>query len=1252
MRGRPYRTRRGKRERPAGAGAAAGVPDVAAALGADYAAAFSADERAEHARAVARLCYARPADVRVGTGPGGMVEVTVVAFDFPGEFSLIAGVLTGSGLDVLSGDVFTSRAAAAPGARRFIIDRFRGQSAAGRVDADWTDAVARRLGKILSLPERGGAAGADAARQAANELVAGRLGAGGDAGRRTLAPVEITFMTGREPYTTLRVVSQDTPAFLYALSNALALQGVSIERVRIRTEGGRVEDELDVLDARDGRLIREAARLDRIRLAVLLTKQFTYFLASAPDPRAALTRFDRLAGDVLGKADRDTWLDLFSEPRVLADLARILGTSDFIWEDFVRNQYETLLPMLAARGEAVRIDFTRGALTARLRRDTEGADGFDALRAAVNAWKDREVFRIDLDHILHSGADVRALAEPLTVLAEVVVAEALRAVTAELAGRFGTPRTVGGLTAACAVFGLGKFGGVALGYASDIELLLVYSDNGRTGGPEPIENAEWFEHAAAGLAGFITAKREGIFHVDQRLRPYGSSGPKATSLEQFFRYYGADGPAHAFERLALTRLRYVAGDAALGARVERMRDELVYEGRLLRVEDLKRLRQRQAAEKADGSRVNAKFSPGALVDLEYDVQMLQVLHGGARPALRTPRIHEALRALSDAELLERGEAESLTEAYDFLRRLINGLRMLRGNARDLFLPETETDEYAHLARRMGYRRGAEMSPATRLRLDFETHTAVVRAFSLRHFGPDALPTSARAGVADLILAPEWDAADAARVLGKIGFRDLVRAVDNLRRLAGGTGAARARLVRLSILAADVLRGVPDPDMALNNWERFVRRLDDPAAHYALLLSQPKRLEILLAIFAGSQFLADVLIREPEFLDWATDAAVLHADRSRETIGRELEAWVRGAGGAAAFRNTLRRFRRREMLRIGTRDLCLRMPVRDVAADLSALAEAVIDAALADAWDRLRASRGTALPDGMAAAFSVLAFGKLGGGELNYSSDVDLMGLYDETVLPADVRGKAGELYAAVMERLRETLSERTEEGHAYRVDLRLRPYGRAGALTPSCAAAERYYSDQAALWETQALLKLRPVAGNRGLGARAVERLQAVVLRERDEADVRREIATMRERSVRTGGLPAATDVKSGLGGIRDIEFLVQGLQLIHAPADPILLTGHTLDGLERLATAGYLHPEQARTLAEDYAFLRRVEHCLQLLEDRQTHALPEAGPQFDALARRVLGAGTDPTSFRERLDAVRMRTRRVFSDFIHGAIM
>ncbi|MCX6992780.1 MAG: hypothetical protein NT011_06510 [Kiritimatiellaeota bacterium] len=526
------------------------------------------------------------------------------------------------------------------------------------------------------------------------------------------------------------------------------------------------------------------------------------------------------------------------------------------------------------------------------------------------------LFLIDLDNILNPETDTRAFAEALTSLAELVIRAAADIVRRNLQARFGIPRTVAGLETRWALFGLGKFGGVAMGYASDIEVLFVYSDSGHTDGPEVVENSEYFDNFVRLLAEVVKAKREGIFHVDTRLRPYGAGGPMACSLESFCRYYGPGGPAHAYERLALARLRTVGGDPALGAQVERLRDEFVYSVRHVNIHELRDLRARQLSEKAAPDRYNAKFSPGALVDLEYDVQILQVTHGGQSPRLRTPRIHEALSALSELGVLTPDESRRLATAYYFLRQLINGLRMLRGSARDLFLPPEGSDEFAHLARRMGYQRGGELEPEQQLRVDFETHTAVVRAFMEHHFGRDSMPGQAVGNVADLVLSETVPPDLRSRILIKAGFRDTERANVNLRKLAGA--AQQELFARLAVLACDFLRRAADPDMALNNWERFARSLPDAPgtpgtpgtpgspAHFQLLLSQPRRLEILMGIFSASQFLADTLIRNPDFFDWVTNSTILHAERPREVIESDLRAFVSGCTRADQP-NGLRRF---------------------------------------------------------------------------------------------------------------------------------------------------------------------------------------------------------------------------------------------------------------------------------------------------------------------------------------------------------
>lgn len=433
-----------------------------------------------------------------------------------------------------------------------------------------------------------------------------------------------------------------------------------------------------------------------------------------------------MSADVLALPDRGQWLELFENPGALQNLAHILGASDFLWEDFVRLQYESLLPVLTARLKGDAFSVSGDVLRRRLNRALADAQDYDAKRDALNRFKDEEVYRIDLGHILQGAGDVVSLSEQLTCLAEIIVDEAVRVVREELSKRFGTPRTVGDLGVRLAVMGLGKMGGMALGYASDIELLFVYSDSGKTDGAESIENGEFFGRLVTETVRFIETKREGIFNVDLRLRPHGESGSKACSLDLFCRYYAADGPAHSLEKLALVRLRAIAGDHELGMRIERLRDSYVYSGHAIDMDELFEVRERQFEQKAKGVRLNAKLSPGGLGDVDYYVQILQATHGTHVEGLRTPRIHKALAALSAAGVLQAEEVRQLREAYVFLRKLINGLRMLRGHALDLYLPELDAPEYGHLARRMGYLQDPDLGPGQRLHVDFDGHTALRR----------------------------------------------------------------------------------------------------------------------------------------------------------------------------------------------------------------------------------------------------------------------------------------------------------------------------------------------------------------------------------------------------------------------------------------------------------------------------------------------------------------------------------------------
>ncbi|MBD3314909.1 MAG: glutamate-ammonia-ligase adenylyltransferase, partial [Chitinivibrionales bacterium] len=892
---------------------------------------FDRHHVARHLRGLAGISSDNPLEVLIDAHADGKVDCTILAFDYPSLFSLITGTLTGMGFDILSGHVFTYRKARSDGGaeyvrrrlprsprrlrgtshRRRIVDFFSGRLAHDQSIERWPIHFRTAMNKIALLLEKGTADSLDKAREMVHEMVAGRLAYLPSAAEQALLPVKVEVQPGAE-YTRLHVESQDTPGFLYALSSALALNGVSIEQVGIGTEDHTVRDTIDVVGP-DGGPITSRRRIDQLTLSVLLTKQFTYFLNRAPDPYRALLRFETMVKDMVASGDAGRWPHMLANPRILQDLARLLGTSEYLWEDFVRLQYETLIPLLAPPTRTHSFATPPEMIKSKLRRSLDEAADYEAQCRVLNEFKDHEIFLIDLEHILNPRADFRFLSRRLTILAEDIITAAVATALERLAERFGTPRTVAGLPAQLAVFGLGKMGGAALGYASDIELQFVYSDQGNTSGPTIIGNAEFYDRVVKEVSRIIVAKREGIFNLDLRLRPYGNDGPAASSLDAWCRYYEAHGGAHSYERLALVRLRYVAGDEALGRQVERLRDDIVYRSHAIVPAEIQQLRQKQFENLVDRKRINAKFSAGALVDLEYDVQLLQIMHGAAVAALRTPYTHKALEALAEAGVMAPLESRRLSESYDFFRRLINGLRMLRGSARDLFLPSDDTLEFTHLSRRMGYEPREGMPPSRQLRVDFDTHTATVRAFVERHFGRDTLPGGVVGNIADLALSESIDREQANKLLAASGFRNPERAYVNLRSLAG-TEPDRTGFARLALLACEILRRKPDADMALNNWERYIEALPERRATFAELLAQPTRLEILLSIFSASQFLADAVIRDPDFLEWVITPANLHHRSTVEEIETLFTALSERDKDDHQWHNDLRRTKRREVLR--------------------------------------------------------------------------------------------------------------------------------------------------------------------------------------------------------------------------------------------------------------------------------------------------------------------------------------------------
>ncbi len=497
-----------------------------------------------------------------------------------------------------------------------ILDYFVGTLLGPLTDFDqWAQLFKPALVEAIRLLDQNQEETVQRAKRLVNERVTQWLKARQSqrAGTSSAAPVSLDVTVEPLPRSTrLRLRAPDTPAFLYALSTALSLHGLQINKSRARTAEGSAVDEIDVVD-RDGQPLSDPHAVRRLRRSVLLTLQFAYFLDKSPDPFTALQRFDELSRHIVQTPDAGQWLEVLANPLTMTDLAKVLGASHFLWEDFIRFKADALLPLLQRRERGQELCPPLSSLSLRLEQALAGIKDFEKQRIRLNEFKDRELFLIDLDHILaeeNPDSAFQILSERLVFLAENLVAAACRLVYAELVRLYGKPRDARRAPVGFAAAGLGKLGGVALGYASDIELLFLFEAEGTTSGGTrgSLENGEFFAILTRETCQYIQAKREGIFQVDLRLRPFGNSGPLAVSKSDFAGYYGPKGKSHEFERLALVRLRWIAGDPKLGFEIEQLRDKVLYEGRPLDPKSVWEISSKMRDQHAKGGKFNSKHS--------------------------------------------------------------------------------------------------------------------------------------------------------------------------------------------------------------------------------------------------------------------------------------------------------------------------------------------------------------------------------------------------------------------------------------------------------------------------------------------------------------------------------------------------------------------------------------------------------------------------------------------------------------------
>lgn len=887
---------------------------------------------------------------------------------------------------------------------------------------------------------------------------------------------------------------------------------------------------------------------------------------------------------------------------------------------------------------------TRAALDARL--DELLAQGGqppseDALKKALRQLRG-EAFGAVAERDLAGRADVAEVTGTMTDLAEAAIQRALALLAAELEAQYGEPRGPSGERLALGVVGMGKLGGRELNVSSDIDLIFVYEDDGETAGGAraPISVHEFFTRLGRRLIGVLSeATADGyVFRVDMRLRPNGDSGPLVCSLgmlEEYFYVQGREWERYAWIKGRLVTERASAAARRLAQQLDAIVKPFVYRryldfgviGAIRSLHEQIRQEARRRATMRPDKADDIKLGRGGIREIEFSAQVFQLIRGGQDAGFRVQPTLAVLRHASASGLITEEVRAGLTHAYLFLRTLEHRLQY-RNDAQTHAMP-VDPAERAALAASLGFADYAALID----RLD--QHRAFVEAQFDQVFADKADGGARRED--DQAAGCIWsgaladDSADEALVarLAELGFADpaavlaRLQAVWRSSRYAGLPESSRVRFDRVAHRALEAAPGID----AAHRDETVVRCFDlletvgRRGAYLALLTEYPAALRRVLSVLGATRWGGGYLIRHPQLLDELLDDEAIDSPFDWPAFKDALRRRLAAADGAEHQMDLLRHAHQAEVFRILLLDLAGRLSVEHVSDRLSELADAMLDVTIEVVWSQL-AKRHRDTP-----CFAAIAYGKLGGKELGYASDLDLIFLYD------DPDERAADVYTTFARRLITWLTTATGAGTLFDIDLRLRPNGEAGLLVTDLDAFRRYQlregdaANTAWVWEHQALTRARYSAGDARIGA-AFEAIRVQVLTTpRDAAVLAREIVEMREKVL--AGHPNTTerfDLKHDRGGMVDIEFAVQYWVLLHAARHPEMIrnTGN-IALLREVSRFGLMSEEEAETVGAAYRTHRKLQHRLRLDGMEKARVEPERvaaeRQAVAALWARVFGA-------------------------------
>jgi len=872
------------------------------------------------------------------------------------------------------------------------------------------------------------------------------------------------------------------------------------------------------------------------------------------------------------------------------ELERVLACSRFAAESF-RRRPELLLDLV--RSGDLHTTLTVGIVTERL--EAMLAEGLEPA-VALRRCRQREILRI-IWRDLNRRASTQETMSAVTALADASIRVARDLATRDLEARFGIPTGArSGERQELIVLAMGKLGGGELNLSSDVDLIFVYPEGGETrGGPRSLSNEEFFTRVGRSLIALLDpVTAEGfVFRVDMRLRPYGESGALVHSyaaLEGYLQEQGRE-----WERYAMVKARPVTGDErSLAPLLDGLR-AFVYRRYVdfSAIESLRSMKRMIVAEvRRRGLESNVKLGGGGIREVEFIAQCFQLIRGGRDRSLQLRELLPVLDECARLNCLPAQPIRELKEAYLFLRDVEHAIQAWE-DRQTQELPLDELPRQA-LAWALGF-------PTWE---GFETALQGHRERVACHFAQliDDPDDNAQEEGAVLVWQADCDPGD----LADLGYRrpeasaQQIRDLHASRRIRGLQTEGRERLDRFMPMLLKACAEAKDPDLALERALPLVKAVVRRSAYLLLFIENPPALADLAGLCAASPWIADLLARQPALLDELLDRPSLYSPPDRDTLLADLRQQTArlGLDDLEGYMLALRYFKASQVLRVAASELAGRLPLMKVSDKLSFLAEVCLEQVLALAWEQLVARYGEPSRETTDKGFAIVAFGKLGGIELSYASDLDLVFLYDAA--PGGATDGTRQIdnatfYTRLGQRIIHILETRMTLGQLYEVDMRLRPSGASGLLVSSFRAFAQYQAKEAWTWEHQALVRARAVAGDGGLIERFEALRREILCQPRDALALAREVVEMREKMRAHAGVrpeDRELDLKQGFGGIVDIEFMVQYAVLAWGHREPGLAAwSDNVRILETLAQTGLQPESRCRALNDAYLDLRSATH-------------------------------------------------------------